>query len=232
MKNSKSIFPTFFQIIVRPIFRLILKFFSGLEVHGAKNLLLQKKVIFASNHISEADPVTVGSCIPFRYLRYLPIFFTSLPGSYYKKERFGWRSFFYRQEWFFKMLGAYPVDKNKKNYELSLKYHLEILEEGYSVLMFPEGKMSKDGEMGRIHGGAVYLSKTTKTPIVPVYIKIDLFEKRKNFVFCRKQIKIFYGKPIEVELLFEELSHIDEGLRYREVMKTIFDDFKKEVCID
>ena len=230
MKNLRSIFTTFFQILVRPTFYLILKIFCRVEVHGAENLLSVKKVILAPNHICEFDPVTVGSCIPFRYLRYLPIFFTSLPSNYYKnKDRFGCRSYFYRQEWFFKMLGAYPVDKEKKNYEVSLKYHLEILNDGYSILMFPEGRMYKNGEKGKIRGGTAFASEKTNTPIVPVFIKISSEPSLKNFLLGKRKIKVFYGKPLLASDLLPDFNHIEKESRYREVMKKIMMDYRESI---
>jgi 1-acyl-sn-glycerol-3-phosphate acyltransferase len=42
--------------------------------------------------------------------------------------------------------------------------------EGYSVVIFPEGKRSEDGRIKRFHKGAFYLAETLNKPILPLLI--------------------------------------------------------------
>ncbi|MFO7615248.1 MAG: MMPL family transporter [Bacteroidales bacterium] len=46
----------------------------------------------------------------------------------------------------------------------------ENFEQGYSVLIFPEGTRSPDGRIQRFHKGAFYLARELKTDILPVII--------------------------------------------------------------
>jgi len=228
MNKTKAFFPIVFQVLVRPTFFLLLKIFCRVEIHGRENLSSVKKAIFAPNHVGELDAVIVGSCIPFRYWNFLPMFFTSLPGEYYKdKEKFGWRSYFYK-EWFFKMLGAYPIKKNVKNYSESLDRHIKILNRGYSVLIFPEGKMSEDGKAGIVHGGVAFVSDVTDTPIIPVYIKGHFRMKFSDLLFRRRKLKVHYGRPVKIKPLLSKRLDVGEDKRYREAVKELLYDFRVE----
>lgn len=66
-------------------------------------------------------------------------------------------------------LNAIPIDREavgRKSSELAR----ELLEDGWSLLLFPEGGRSPDGWGQPFKGGAAYLSARTGAPIVPVFI--------------------------------------------------------------
>jgi len=52
----------------------------------------------------------------------------------------------------------------------SLDQCKDALDSGASVLIFPEGTRSEDGELGRFHRGAFRLALDTGIPILPVAI--------------------------------------------------------------
>ena len=49
----------------------------------------------------------------------------------------------------FKIFGAYPATVGIKDYEKMLMHHINILCRGHSVCIFPEGGLSKNGELGQ-----------------------------------------------------------------------------------
>jgi 1-acyl-sn-glycerol-3-phosphate acyltransferase len=61
----------------------------------------------------------------------------------------------------------YPVSEGAEESVERLK---ERMAEGYSVVIFPEGKRSEDGKMKRFHKGAFFLAETLKRPILPLVI--------------------------------------------------------------
>jgi 1-acyl-sn-glycerol-3-phosphate acyltransferase len=61
----------------------------------------------------------------------------------------------------------YPVSEGAEESVDRLK---ERMAEGYSVVIFPEGKRSEDGRIKRFHKGAFYLAETLKRPILPLVI--------------------------------------------------------------
>ena len=46
----------------------------------------------------------------------------------------------------------------------------ELLEDGWNLVIFPEGGRSPDGWTQAFRGGAAYLARRTGAPVVPVYL--------------------------------------------------------------
>lgn len=60
----------------------------------------------------------------------------------------------------------YPISDYEK-----FRHNLEEnVKEGYSIMIFPEGTRSQDGQIGRFHRGAFYLAQMMNLDIVPVFI--------------------------------------------------------------
>ena len=73
------------------------------------------------------------------------------------------------------------------------------LEEGYSVVIFPEGLRS-DGDINRFHKGAFYLSKTLGVDILPIYIHGTGHVMPKGSGFAsRGQVDLMIGERISSE---------------------------------
>ncbi len=66
-----------------------------------------------------------------------------------------------------RVAGFIAVEDNIDN---SLSLIKERIEEGYSVLIFPEGHRSKDGHIQRFHRGAFYIAEKLKLDILPIMI--------------------------------------------------------------
>ncbi|MFX0555724.1 1-acyl-sn-glycerol-3-phosphate acyltransferase [Maribacter sp. CXY002] len=66
-----------------------------------------------------------------------------------------------------KLAGAYPVSGGIENGEAYLK---EKVNQGFSLIAFPEGTRSKTNKINRFHKGAFYLAERFKLDILPVLI--------------------------------------------------------------
>ena len=89
-----------------------------------------------SNHQSHLDPVLVGLASDQR-LNYLA-----------RDTLFGFAPF----RWLINSLDAIPIDREGLGLG-GLKETLKRLKRGESVLMFPEGTRTRDGEVGRLRPG-------------------------------------------------------------------------------
>ena len=118
--------------------------------YGRENLKgLSRGVIFAANHGSELDPILVPASLnPFSAV--MPIFYVAREREFYEKD--GFSKYIYGGFWF-KLWGAYPAYMGKKDYAFSLQEHIKILNAGKSLLVFPEGEKTKNGEVGNGKGG-------------------------------------------------------------------------------
>lgn len=175
--------------------RLILKFFGRLEVVGLENLNdLKSNVIFACNHTSELDPILLPASLPF-FSRFSPMFYTSRTKDLYGNS--GWRSFFYGGN-FFKLWGSYPVFIGLKDYEKSMRHHISIVEDGGSMCVFPEGKITIDGNIQPAKGGVSYLAYRTKKTIVPVRFVGAYGITLTQFLTRKRHLKVIFGKPLNI----------------------------------
>jgi 1-acyl-sn-glycerol-3-phosphate acyltransferase len=210
--------PLILQAIFWPFTIPFLKFFVGFEVIGKENLKgLKGPVIFASNHISEIDPILVRAALPM-FSSFTPLFYVARKN--YLDSIEGPRKYIYGGL-FFKAWGAYPTESGKGDYSISLKNHIKLLNEGCSLCIFPEGKISENGQLGEVHGGLGYLYKEMVTNVIIVKIsgafKINLksFFTRKNRISIKltplAHIKALTDKDykkISLELMRPELETV------------------------
>lgn len=66
-------------------------------------------------------------------------------------------------------IGAVPIERNKVG-RRSADQAAELLAEGWSLLIYPEGGRSPDGWGQEFRGGAAYLSLRTGVPVVPIHL--------------------------------------------------------------
>ena len=153
--------------------RLLFVAFGRVAIFGAENVPAHGGVILASNHLSNADPNLVGSSI----LR--PIF-------YFAKEEL------FRQPilgWVLTQVNAFPV-KRKEHDVGAFKKAQSLLAAGHGVLLFPEGRRSKTGELGRAKAGVGMLAYKAGVPVVPVCVV------NSHRLFRFKKLKVAFGKPL------------------------------------
>ena len=88
---------------------------------------------------------------------------------------------------------------NGESIKLGLDRMGQLIDQGYSVVVFPEGKMSESGELLALKRGAGLMSVEMKCPVVPIKIigTADIVPYPK--IFPRKTGKVYIkiGKPID-----------------------------------
>ena len=59
---------------------------------------------------------------------------------------------------------------------------IEVIQSGYSAIIFPEGTRSKTGEIGEFKGGAFKVAQKTGAPVIPVALDGTgaLFERNRS----------------------------------------------------
>ena len=194
------VLPIFLRLLLYFPVLCLFKIFCKFEVRGIENIRINKThgVIFAANHASELDPVLVSIAMPF-IGEHNPLFFAAdEPKMFASTETFGWRSYIYKG-WFFRAWGAYPVYLKQPRFRDSLRHHVKLLQNNKSILYFPEGERTKDGNPKNAKPGIGYLLYKTDTIVIPVGIKGSFGMSVKNFLLGRIRACVSFGPPIRAK---------------------------------
>jgi long-chain acyl-CoA synthetase len=150
-----------------------MRLFVRLEVRGLEHLRdLQGPVIFAANHQSHFDGPAILAALPARW-RYrvapamLKEFFAAHfhPDRYKLSERLTNSLNYYLASLFF---AAFPLPQREAGARQALRYIGEVIDAGFSVLIFPEGKRTDAGEIIQFQRGVGMIASRLDVPVVPV----------------------------------------------------------------
>ena len=160
-------------------------FFTGVRysVKGLDNLDPKGPYIFACNHASGYD---------------VPLAFAGLPYWLISIAKVELKSVFILG-WVMETAGHIFVDrKRSENAIASLEMSKEsLIKNPRSILLFPEGTRTMDGELGLFKRGCLMLSFDTGIPIVPIGL-VGTFEmlKKGTWSFKNQPLEIRIGNPI------------------------------------
>ncbi len=196
------------RIMVQPLIFLFTRIFVRLKVEGIENLKdIKFPVIFMPNHISYIDSLPLLMSLPF-YIRKRVIFAAAADVLYGEFRYLAWLAELFGNSVIFPRLQV-------ENIKLGLDYIGRLLDKNYSIVFFPEGKVSLDGNLQPLRRGTGLLAVEMNVAIVPVKIigaqKIVPYEK----IFPRKFGKIIVrlGKPLK----FKKTDNYDDVLRVIEM---------------
>lgn len=177
-KIGKGLFKGFVRcLFFLSIVYFKIRFFSKVIYTDKKAVkaATKKPCIFICNHTSHSD----GLFVTRMTAKYRP--YTYVARDWYEKK-------FAKP--FFDALDYIPLDRKELDTSW-LEKGLEKIGEGYSVLIFPEGKTSK-GAMNEFKPGFLYLAKRADIPVIPMCV----IGKYKTF---RRQ-KLVIGEPVKMDL--------------------------------
>jgi len=119
--------------------------------------------------------------------------------------------------WMMRMAGDIPLRRGERESAQSAMARCrDYLERGMSVMIFPEGTRSSDGEVAAFKDGAFRLAIETGCPILPVAIAGTRHAiPKKSWVFSVKcQARIEVLPPVEVKGRdLSDLEPLREGIR-------------------
>jgi 1-acyl-sn-glycerol-3-phosphate acyltransferase len=121
---------------------------------------LEPPVIFVANHTSHVDTPLLLTTLPLE-LRHRTI--VAAASDYFFDRT--WKAVL----WSF-ALAAIPIERSRVN-RRSADVAAELLEDGWNLVIFPEGGRSPDGWGQPFKGGAAYLARRTGRPVVPVFLE-------------------------------------------------------------
>lgn len=98
-----------------------------------------------------------------------------------------------------------PLDReNPREAIKAINEGVEKVKNGCSMVIFPEGTRSKDGNVGIFKKGSLKLATKAKAPIVPISIDRASRAFEEDRKFKPTKIKVVFGKPIYTDRLTRE----------------------------
>jgi long-chain acyl-CoA synthetase len=97
------------------------------------------------------------------------------------------------------LFNVFPLPR-QRGFRRSFAHAGEAMDRGDSVMVFPEGTRSRDGEMQRFRPGIGLLAQESSVPVLPVAL-IGLGEMRQRKVrwFRSGQLEVHLGRVIPVD---------------------------------
>jgi long-chain acyl-CoA synthetase len=172
------------------------------KVEGRGNLQdIRGPVLVICNHIDDVDVGFVIAALPYRIGNKLATAAggEALQALHTPAPSRGFRRRFYaRLQWMLgvALLDLFPLPR-EAGFRDSFAFAGETVDRGYSVLIFPEGRHTDDGNLRPFRAGVGLLATNLGIPVVPMRID-GLFElKRAGKKIARSgQVRIRIGPPV------------------------------------
>ncbi len=173
------------------------------EVRGKKHLDLENSMIIMANHQSHYDiPVMLAHLpVQFRWLAKAELF--SIPIFGYAMRRAGYISI---------------ERSDRKSAFRSLARAAEMVRNGASVLIFPEGTRSDDGTIRPFKKGGFVLAVDSQVPVVPAILRGTREIMPKNRVHIRSGYVTLEIRPPVHTRVYSRKTKNDLLQRVREVI--------------
>jgi long-chain acyl-CoA synthetase len=178
--------------------------FAWLRVEGREHLRdLDGPVMFASNHQSFMDGPVIMAALPARWrYRLAPAMLKEMFAAHFfpaEHGRLAWLTnslSYYLAVLFF---NAFPLPQREAGARQTLRYIGEVLADGTSVLIFPEGRRSESGAIDAFRPGIGMIASRLGVPVVPVRIEGLQDVLRVGWHMARPgRVRVAFGAPLRL----------------------------------
>jgi 1-acyl-sn-glycerol-3-phosphate acyltransferase len=131
--------------------RLVYRF----RVRGDEHIPVSGPAVLISNHVSFMDAVLImaASPRPIRFIMDHRIFATPVLGAVFRLA---------------KAIPIAPRSEDPHTYEAAFATARQVLDEGDLLGIFPEGSITRDGELQPFKGGVLKILQANPVPVVPI----------------------------------------------------------------
>jgi long-chain acyl-CoA synthetase len=147
--------------------------FAWIHVDGLEHLKnIEGPVIFAANHQSHMDVPAILAALPGKWRRRVA---PAMAKEFFKAHFFPEQ--YTSRQWFTNSLNywlaaaffnAFPLPQREAGARQTLRYAGDLINDGFSVLIFPEGKRSAHGEIQAFRPGIGMMASRLNVPVVPI----------------------------------------------------------------
>lgn len=169
----------------------LLRFELRASVQGLDVLdVVEPPVIFVANHSSHLDA---------------PLILTSLPRAWRDRTAVGAAVDYFFDSWWrgiatALVFNAFPVERRGTRRGARDAHHL--LDDGWNLLVFPQGTRSRDGWITDFRAGAAWLALTAGLPVVPIAITGSYHAMPRGRAWPasgRPPVRLRLGRPLRGE---------------------------------
>ena len=199
------------EFVMRLLVWLLLHTIYRIDHSGLEKIPEEGPALLICNHVSYVDALVLAGCIrrPIRFVTYYRLFDIPL------------------LSFVFKTAGAIPIagaHENRDMMEQAFKRVDDALAEGELVCIFPEGKITENGELNEFKSGILRIHRANPVPIIPLALRGlwgSFFSRAHGRALSRllprgllSHIELVAGEPLhEREVELADLQHRVAELR-------------------
>ncbi|MGH8188444.1 MAG: 1-acyl-sn-glycerol-3-phosphate acyltransferase, partial [Steroidobacteraceae bacterium] len=189
---------------------LLVHFIYRLERRGIENIPAEGAALLICNHVGFADAIVISAACPrpIRFIMESSIFRIPVLSAIFRGM---------------KAIPVAPAKVDREVYERAFQTVAKELRAGELVCIFPEGRLTPDGEIGEFRSGMMRILEETQVPVVPLALSglwDSMFSRKYDAVWGRlprrfwPKITLQAGKPIPPEqATLQELRNAVVALR-------------------
>ena len=163
-----------YTFIVWGLYFIVSKVLFFVKIEGRENIPKDRNCVLMGNHQCILDPLMLALCVPDREIHFMG-----------KKELWNNKLL----GWAFTKVHGFPVDRGNMDMG-AIRTAMNVLKEGDTLGIFPEGTRSRTGHMLPLLGGASMLALRSRCDVIPVYID-------GNYKPFRRMV-VRVGEPVEM----------------------------------
>jgi 1-acyl-sn-glycerol-3-phosphate acyltransferase len=183
---------------MRFVLNPLMDYYAARRATGRGNLAAIKgPVILVANHVSHMDTPVILSALPRRLRKHTAVAAAA--------------DYFYRNRLVASLVSlifnTVPIDRKGRSGLSKSGSHLDsLLDEGWNLLLYPEGTRSRSGTPGRVRRGAAVLAASHKLSIVPIRVtgtgdamppgRVWPRRMHGKVLPRRHRIEVSFGEPI------------------------------------
>lgn len=162
------------------------------NISGLENIPADTNVIFTPNHQSYIDIFILLKYLPcsFKFIIMRKLFRVPVVGPHIKRS------------------GFIALDrKDRKNSIDTIHRIIDLLKKNESIVIFPEGVLTKDGSLGDFSRGASVIIQRSRKPVIPIAIDGTFGVLPKGaWKLHPAKVNVRIGKPVHFEKYYDEVN--------------------------